>query len=238
MSDVVIPSRRVLRWLRGLVLVLSFSASVCRVQAQGAKQAFPETPISDRDADHVKQRNEWFYRGRIVRGLPSAELRRRAVEMKLKLRTQRAAALAAGTGAGAISLSSGSWLPLGPAPLASDTSGNGTQDYHQVAGRATAIAIDPADPTGNTVYIGGAQSGIWKSTNAANATANSVLWAPVSDDQATLSIGAIAIQPGNGDPAKTLILAATGEPSVSRWKILFFTSILSSYPCHAKKSNG
>jgi hypothetical protein len=214
-SDVVIPSRRVLRWFRGLILVLSFSASICRVQAQGAKQTLPENPIFDRDADHVKQRNEWFYRGRIVRGLPSAELRRRAVEMKLKLRAQRAAALAAGTGTGAISLSSGSWLPLGPAPLASDASGNGTQDYHQVAGRATAIAIDPADPTGNTVYIGGAQSGIWKSTNAANATTNSVMWTPVSDDQATLSIGAIAIQPGNGDPPKTLILAATGEANNS-----------------------
>ena len=85
------------------------------------------------------------------------------------------------------------------------------QDYHQVAGRATAVAIDPADSTDNTVYIGGAQSGVWKSTNAANNTANSVLWSPVTDDQATLSIGALAIQPGNSDPAKTVILAATGE---------------------------
>jgi hypothetical protein len=100
-------------------------------------------------------------------------------------------------------------------PLASDATGNGTQDYHQVAGRATAVAIDPADPTGNTVYIGGAQSGVWKSTNAANNTANSVMWAPVTDDQATLSIGAIAIQPGNTDPAKTVILAATGEANNS-----------------------
>src|SRR5579872_6532525 len=207
------PSRRVLRWLRGLVLVLvlSFSASVYRLQAQGAKQTLPETPISNRDADHVKQRNEWFYRGRIVRGLPSAELRRRAVEMKLKLRAQRAAALAAGTGTGAISLSSGSWLPLGPAPLASDASGNGTQDYHQVAGRATAIAIDPADPTGNTVYIGGAQGGVWKSTNAGASVANSVTWTPVADDQATLSVGSIAIQPGNSNPSQSVILVGTGE---------------------------
>ena len=48
------------------------------------------------------------------------------------------------------------------------------QDYHWVAGRGTAVAIDPADSTGNTVYIGGAQSGVRKSTNAANALANSV----------------------------------------------------------------
>src|ERR1700680_4511516 len=73
------------------------------------------------------------------------------------------------------------------------------------------MAIDPADTTGNTIYIGGAQSGVWKSINAANNTASSVIWTPITDDQATLSIGAIAIQPGNSDPTKTVILAATGE---------------------------
>jgi len=100
-------------------------------------------------------------------------------------------------------------------PLASDASGNGTQDYHQVAGRATSVAIDPADLSGNTIYIGGAQSGIWKSTNAANPVANNVTWTAITDNQATLSTGAIAIQPGNNDPAKTLILAATGEANNS-----------------------
>lgn len=155
-------------------------------------------------------RDDWFYRGRIVRGQPSAELHHRAHEAKLRLRALRSQALAASV-SGQVSLSVGTWVPLGPAPLASDASGNGTQDYHQVSGRATAIAIDPADPTGNTIYIGGAQSGIWKSTNAATSNANSVTWIPISDTQATLSMGAIAIQPGNVDPTKSLILAATGE---------------------------
>jgi len=155
-------------------------------------------------------RNEWFYRGRIVRGQSSAEMRRLAYLARLRLRALRAQALAANV-TGQVSLSVGTWTPLGPAPLASDASGNGTQDYHQVSGRATSIAIDPADPTGNTIYIGGAQSGIWKSTNAANSNANSVTWTPITDDQATLSIGAIAIQPGNSDPTKSVILAATGE---------------------------
>ncbi len=107
------------------------------------------------------------------------------------------------------------WTPLGPVPLASDATGNGTQDYHQVAGRATAVAIDPADPTGNTVYIGGAQGGIWKSTDGANSAANGVTWTPVADDAATLSIGALAIQPGNSNPANSVILAATGEANNS-----------------------
>jgi hypothetical protein len=100
---------------------------------------------------------------------------------------------------------------LGPAPLASDASGNGTQDYHQVAGRATAVAIDPADPSGNTIFIGGAQGGVWQSSNAATSTASSVTWTPVTDDQATLSVGSIAIQPGNTNPATSVILVGTGE---------------------------
>ncbi len=196
--------------LQIVFLVIFLFTITSRARAQGAKQSVPQSPIADADADHVKERNEWFYRGRIVRGQPSAELRRRAYQAKLELRAQSARALAVKAN-GQPSLSSGSWTPLGPAPLASDASGNGTQDYHQVAGRATAVAIDPADATGNTVYVGGAQAGVWKSTNAANSSATGVTWTPLTDGQATLSIGAIAIQPGNSDPAKSVILAATGE---------------------------
>lgn len=58
------------------------------------------------------------------------------------------------------------WTPLGPAPLASDATGLGIQDYGLVAGRATAVAVDSADGSGNTVYIGGADGGVWKSKNA------------------------------------------------------------------------
>ncbi len=182
-------------------------------ESQGAKQTDPQTPTPDSDRDHIKERNEWFYRGRIVRGLPSAELRRKAYRSKVAMRAQRANPLVQPESQ--LSFSVGSWVPLGPVPLASDASGNGTQDYHQVAGRATAVVVDPADASGNTVFVGGAQAGIWKSTNAAASNANSVVWNPISDDQATLSIGAIAIQPGNNNPANTVILAATGEANNS-----------------------
>ena len=168
--------------------------------------------IQAADRDHRKRRDEWFYRGRTIRGTPSAELRRRAYQTKLSLRKKRAASARM---AGQLSFSSGSWTPLGPSPLTSDASGNGTQDYGYVAGRATSVAIDPADTQGNIVYIGGAQGGIWKSTNAANTDPSTVLWTPISDDQATLAIGAIAIQPGNSDPMKSVILAATGEANSS-----------------------
>ena len=195
------------------LLLLCFYA-VPIIQAQGAKQSIPQTQVGDPDADHVKERSEWFGRGRVVRGQPSAEFRRRAYQAKLQLRTRQAAARVAAS-SNTVSLSTGSWVPLGPAPLASDASGIGTQDYRQVAGRATAVVIDPADPTGNTVYIGSAQGGVWKSSNAAIAAANSVAWDPLTDAQATLSIGALAIQPGNADPARSVILAATGEANNS-----------------------
>ena len=192
-----------------LITIFASSFSTLNTNAQGAKQTTPQEPMRDSDRDHVKERNEWFFRGRVVPGMPSAELRRRAYQTKMQLRAQRAAVETALSNPN----TSGFWTPLGPMPLASDATGNGTQDYRQVSGRATAVVIDPADTTGNTVYIGGAQSGIWKSSNAAASDAGSVQWAPLSDNQATLSIGAIAIQPGNSDPAKTVILAATGDLS-------------------------
>jgi|HubBroStandDraft_6_1064221.scaffolds.fasta_scaffold376124_2 hypothetical protein len=185
--------------------------------AQATKQP-PALTAPDSDSDHVAERNAWFYRGRVYGGrltpaVPAAELRRRAFQAKLQMRAQRAATPGSARRDGTPSPSL-PWQPLGPAPLASDASGNGTQDYRQVSGRATAVAIDPADPTGNTVYISGAQGGIWQSTNAANPTANNVTWTPLSDDQATLSFGALVIQPGNANPAQSLILAATGVARV------------------------
>ena len=59
---------------------------------------------------------------------------------------------------------SASWQPLGPNQIA-------TAAYGNVTGRITAIAIDPADPTGNTVYLGTTGGGVWKSTNAAGPAA-------------------------------------------------------------------
>jgi hypothetical protein len=76
---------------------------------------------------------------------------------------------------------------------------------------APAVAIDPADATGNTVYIGGAQGGVWKSTNATTSVASNVNWTALTADQATLSNGSIAIQPGNSNPSQSAILVGSGE---------------------------
>jgi len=122
---------------------------------------------------------------------------------------ERAQQGAGAAGEGPLSSGSGSaWQALGPAPLISDPSGQ--QSYGNVAGRVTAIAVDQSDTTGNTVYAGAAYGGVWKSTNAAAANAASVLWTPIADDQATLSIGAIAVSPDG-----QTVLVGTGEANNS-----------------------
>jgi hypothetical protein len=137
-------------------------------------------------------------------------LRARAIDQKLRMRAAQF------TGSAPVS---GAWVSLGPLPLPSDASGSGLEDYGFVAGRATAVAIDPNDLSGNTVFLGGAFGGVWKSSNAADLSLNpsSVTWIPLTDSQATLAIGAIAIQPqsSNPNPASSIVLAGTGETDSS-----------------------
>jgi large repetitive protein len=102
------------------------------------------------------------------------------------------------------------WQPLGPNQVASVAYGN-------VSGRVTAIAIDPADTSGNTVYLGTTGGGVWKSINGAGASAD-VSFAPLTDTlpvfsanagtgvTPSLSIGAISVDSG-------VILAGTGDPN-------------------------
>jgi hypothetical protein len=171
-------------------------------------------------ASQSRRRELWFEHGRLIPGQAAAGLRYRAHRQKLELRASQAAAQRlSGMNAHPRVAVGTVWTPLGPAPLASDATGLGVQDYGLVAGRATAVAVDPADASGNTVYIGGAYGGVWKSTNAGPASPNpsNVAWTPVTDDQPTLAVGAIAIQPQltSPDPTKSVILVGTGETNSS-----------------------
>jgi len=193
-------------WIVALLL-----SATC-VFAQGSKQTSEFEPPQERDRDNPKAREAWFMRGRTVpTGEAPAALRFRAFQQKMQMRQFAARAVTA-----IPHVSTSGWVPLGPSPLASDA-GTG-QDYGSVSGRATAVAIDPADSTGNTVYLGGAHGGVWRSSNAGSlsASATSVVWTPVLDYESTLAVGAIAIQPsGNTDTNKSVILVGTGEPNSS-----------------------
>ncbi len=103
---------------------------------------------------------------------------------------------------------SAAWTPVGPGQVLSPLYGN-------ITGRVTALAIDPADTTGNTIYVGTTGGGVWKSTNAAG-SASAVTFTPLTDTLPvfspggavlpSLSIGAMAMSNG-------VLLAGTGDPN-------------------------
>jgi len=122
---------RFFRVVRTSLLVLLTISLQSIAQAQGAKKPLPEIPIRDADADHEEERSEWFLHGRVLPGKSSAELRHRAYQTKARA-VRLARADAAAQPASDAPLSSGGWTPLGPVPPASDATGTGFQDYHQV----------------------------------------------------------------------------------------------------------
>ncbi|HXI50423.1 MAG TPA: hypothetical protein VNH84_02935, partial [Candidatus Saccharimonadales bacterium] len=91
------------------------------------------------------------------------------------------------------------WVPVGPAPILNgQTSGS-----QPVSGRIADLAIDPTD---NAHWLaGGAQGGLWESRNAG------LTWRPMTDNQASLSMGAVAFAPS--DPS--ILFAGTGEQNIA-----------------------
>src|SRR5579871_3784315 len=83
------------------------------------------------------------------------------------------------------------WTPFGPASL-STGSGN-------VSGRIAGVAVDPTNSS--NIYIAAAGGGVWQATDGGS------VWNPLTDVQATLAMGSIAIAPSN----HLKIYAGTGE---------------------------
>lgn len=130
--------------------------------ASAHPQSFPAQPSRPGAQQRLRQEMS-FRRGRLPRGKAAREaaatLLQRAYQQKLSLRRKTVSAYGASS---ASSPSGKPWSSLGPAPLLSNASGSlGEQDYGPVSGRVTAIAVDPNDASGNTVYVGGltAESG-------------------------------------------------------------------------------
>lgn len=192
---------------KALIRWLVFAAALCAsasALAQGAKVR-PEADSGDSDDDHPAEHRQWFREGRTVSGGSAAALLQRAYQQKLQLRAAKKATTRAD------SIVAPNWQNLGPNPLNSDPTG--VQSYGAVSGRTTTIAIDQNDLSGNTVYVGGAYGGVWKSSNATAAPA-SVVWTPLLDGQPTLATGAIALKPDTTG-SSAVILVGTGEPDDS-----------------------
>lgn len=80
-------------------------------------------------------------------------------------------------------LTSTNWRALGPDRVRSGSA--------LTAGRVSAVAIHPEDP--DIIFAGGAQGGVWKSTDAGAS------WTPLTDRECSLAMGHIAIDPEDPD---------------------------------------
>jgi len=165
----------------------------------------------------IQKRDQWFYKqrssanGHIPAGARLKALqhmqRKMEAEGKLVLRADGSFAEFAPLAASVTN----TWTSIGPTP----TTGG---FFSPVTGRITTIAIDPSDATGNTVLIGGAQGGIWRSTDAG------ATWTAVGDQDLSLSMGSIAFAPSS----PSIVYAGTGEQASIGFDIYYGAGVLKS----------
>jgi uncharacterized protein (TIGR03437 family) len=163
-----------------------------------APLATAEAEADELEHEHT-DRLGWFYAQRAYprQTLPLAA-RRQAIE---QLSLEETRLRKRGVIRAAQELQQTAWQPLGPAPI-----GEG-QTYGvpraAVSGRVSTIVLDPGyNGTSNqTVYLGAALGGVWRSRD------NGATWAPLTDYQPSLAMGAIAIDPTNPN----IIYVGTGE---------------------------
>lgn len=174
-----------------------------------------QAPSEDRrreaERDEVRERERWFYQQRAFpfkRIPPGARARalQRVVEMR-RAERQRGFVQAPGT-AEAISANTMTWTPIGPQPSNSGSIPGFGSIFGLTSGRVSALAVNPANP--DDVYAGGAQGGVWRSTDGG---AN---WVPLTDDQPSLAIGSIALDSTTCSSAGCqTIYVGTGEQAFS-----------------------
>jgi autotransporter-associated beta strand protein len=103
------------------------------------------------------------------------------------------------------------FIPQGPSPKfgpidvvqSADAPPNGT-----VGGAVQTILLDPALGS-QTLFIGGVNGGIWRTTNGGAS------WTPLTDKQSSLSIASMALDPS--DPSGKTLIAGVGITSNGAW---------------------
>ena len=87
------------------------------------------------------------------------------------------------------------WVERGPNSDATGPSNGNTRANSGIAsGRIRAIMVDSSDATHKTVWIGGVDGGLWKTTDI---TASPATWTVVNDNLSNLAIAAICQDPTN-----------------------------------------
>lgn len=157
-----------------------------------------EKPAREKDSpQQIKKRAEWFFHQRAypLKHIP-AGARVRAVEHLERMRASGGTfmehfraqaehfsqASTSKANPQQIAINGTSWTSIGPQPTSSIFFG-------ETSGRVNALAVDPCDSSGNTIYAGGAEGGVWKTTNGGTN------WAPLTDSQLSISTGSVALDP-------------------------------------------
>jgi subtilisin-like proprotein convertase family protein len=123
-------------------------------------------------------------------------------------------------------LSSNTWTAVGPADI--NSSGGGPESVAGGnSGRIGGLAVDPSDPTGNTVYVAGASGGVWKTNDFLTTAPQGPTYIPLTDFGPTfgINIGGLAVFGRNNDPNQSIVVAATGEGDTGSKGVGFLISL-------------
>jgi len=183
-----------------------------KAPAKQVVRADPDAPaggggVEEKVGDPMGGYAGWFYG---QRAYPAKHIPAGAMQAALAQSRVLRANAAALRGPGPNAVSAAAWTPLGPMPIDGENPAYADPVWSNYGagigistGRLTALAVDPTDA--NTVYIGAADGGVWKTTDGGNT------WTSISDSLATQSIGAIAIAP----ESRKIIYVGTGEPNTN-----------------------
>jgi len=147
--------------------------------------------VWDQYPEEVKERNsfkrfEWFYRQRAIPYdtiSTHTYISERKKEIQKYVRSEYTLA------------NNLQWNSIGPSGIISGFPSH----WGEMSGRIRGLAVHPTDP--NTVYVGAAAGSIWKTTDGGTS------WTNVGDNLASLTYGAIAVDPGN----PSIVYAGAGE---------------------------
>ncbi len=124
----------------------------------------------------------------------------------------------------------GEWINAGPSGVVNcgltGVLGITVNLLGKCSGRVTAVAVDPSDSSGNTVYVGGAQGGVWKTTDGGS-TWTPLLDNPIQPDGTSverydLAVGSMTIDPSG------IVYVGTGEGGNNCADCLYGQGILKS----------
>ncbi len=101
------------------------------------------------------------------------------------------------------------WTERGPySDAVGSSNGNTRANNGKTSGRVRAIWEDLGDATGKTVWVGGVDGGLWKTTDI---TANPATWTPINDFFGNLAVGSICQDPSNVN----IMYFGTGEKAIN-----------------------